>query len=63
MSKRRREEETIETGNVDDGDFSEGDSEESEGDDNEDKYSKYAMREEDIEGKFYYSYSLIILLI
>jgi hypothetical protein len=51
MSKRRREEETIETGNVDDGDFSEGSEESADESGNEDKYSKYAMREEDIEGK------------
>lgn len=57
MSKRRREEETIETGNVDEGDFSEGSEESADESGNEDKYSKYAMREEDIEGKVLVIYS------
>ena len=59
MSKRRREEEdSVETGNVDQGDFSDG-SNESEEEDG--KYSKYAMTEDDIEGLQNYFYSFIFL--
>lgn len=52
MPKRRREEEeTLETGNVDQGDFSDGDSDEEETDDVNEKTDKYdVMREDDIEG-------------
>lgn len=54
MPKRRREEEeTLETGNVDQGDFSDGDSDEEENDDANEKTDKYdVMREDDIEGIF-----------
>jgi len=56
MPKRRREEEeeTLETGNVDQGDFSDGDSDEEENDDANEKTDKYdVMRDDDIEGVFY----------
>lgn len=53
MPKRRREDEqedTLETGNVDNGDFSEGDSED---DDEDGETEKYVMKEEDMEGKYF----------